>query len=627
VTNSNDCIDLLRKGESNRKIRQTSVNIQSSRSHEIFQLLIESNTVDERGMMIKSKLNLCDLAGSEKIKYEKNINNEHLEELKRINLSLSTLCKVISALSSNKPQNYVPYRESKLTRLLKDSIGGNTQTIIIATIAPFNEYLENTLSTLKFAEKARKVTVNAKVNEISSDDQAIIKKLQYEVNTLKHLLLQTNNGRNIDNLSKEIEILKKENESLKSKLSKQEIESLMMENKKLRLEYQQSNIPNKSIMESDNNTQVFITENVATNQNPNSPKEVTNKPITTKPNILNAGTIVYNHHKKEIIERKNEIHLNENGNNRILFMDKTNNYQLSQPLKNINSKSIPSTFMLFEQLEQGRHKIEESLPREGRCPKCTLKIPCKHFRNIDEIVVNKGPEKKENPRFENNLNSLYKEIQINHIDDLKISSNKENNNSISMFDRKINRLTNVNLNNIPYFRIRSKERTCQINTSHSEEKEKFKIKKAEQKLKVMEQIREYKEMKYNSCLQKKIEEEKKKEIQFRKELEKDRLWRAYHEKQKNKLEEYKRKQEKELNELYVKVNKRTASEDKGRKKAFKNLVLRKELKPLNIDSDKESSFESQIKRFSDIKNYQSKTHEDYLDYYNCFKNSSVPTNT
>jgi hypothetical protein len=124
ITNPNDCLYLLRRGEFNRITRQTKSNLSSSRSHSVFQLTIESVNPSKNGKVVRAKLNLWDLAGSEKIYAEERLQEAHMEEHKAINLSLSTLGKVVKALAKNKAIKHVPYRESKLTRLLKDSLGG-----------------------------------------------------------------------------------------------------------------------------------------------------------------------------------------------------------------------------------------------------------------------------------------------------------------------------------------------------------------------------------------------------------------------------------------------------------------------------------------------------------------------
>lgn len=144
------------------------------------------------GKILKSWINLCDLAGSEKIYIEEWLGEKHMEEHKSINLSLSTLGKVVSALSKN--QSVIPYWESKLTRLLKDSLGGNTTTILLATISPLMTTIEETISTLKFADRASKVKVYSKANEFDSKDDALIKRLRREVHHLKDILHMRNHG-------------------------------------------------------------------------------------------------------------------------------------------------------------------------------------------------------------------------------------------------------------------------------------------------------------------------------------------------------------------------------------------------------------------------------------------------
>jgi hypothetical protein len=107
------------------------------------------------GYLFRGKLNLCDLAGSEKIGKEENLSKIHLLELKTINLSLSSLGKVISSLAQGKKNEHIPYRESKLTRILQDSLGGNTRTTLIAAVNARSDFSAETISTLKFADRAK----------------------------------------------------------------------------------------------------------------------------------------------------------------------------------------------------------------------------------------------------------------------------------------------------------------------------------------------------------------------------------------------------------------------------------------------------------------------------------------
>jgi hypothetical protein len=134
VQNVYDCLNLLKRGEKHRKIGMTRSNIMSSRSHTIFMLSIQNDKFDKNGFLKKAKLHLCDLAGSEKYHKEDSHKSMHFNEMVNINLSLGTLGKVIKSLSQK--SKHIPYRDSKLTRLLQDSLGGNTRTHLIATVSP-----------------------------------------------------------------------------------------------------------------------------------------------------------------------------------------------------------------------------------------------------------------------------------------------------------------------------------------------------------------------------------------------------------------------------------------------------------------------------------------------------------
>lgn len=251
VQNAADCLAIMRRGEKNRANRQTKMNVQSSRSHTIFQLLLESNKIDAKGMIRRSKLNLGDLAGSEKIDKDEEMVGQHMLELRSINQSLSTLGKVIMALAQKKAPPYVPFRESKLTRLLQDSIGGNCCTYLVATVSPTEDCCEESLSTLKFADRATHVVQKVKRNEINAKDDALILKLQSEISYLRELLKLTKKGKS-DELASQLYLLKQENRRLRSlALTNEQIESMMKENKAMKLQLQalQANI-SKSDFES-----------------------------------------------------------------------------------------------------------------------------------------------------------------------------------------------------------------------------------------------------------------------------------------------------------------------------------------------------------------------------------------
>lgn len=202
MRNAGDCLALVKLGEENRAIRETHMNTASSRSHSLFQIIVEQTRIEdgaEGERVLKSKFNLVDLAGSEKwdTRKERKFNEDQISELTNINLSLYTLGRCIAALAKNgkalekDPDSiptHVPYRESKLTRLLQDSLGGNSKTVLIATLSPASDCLEETVSTLRFADRAHSVMTFVKLNEKRPVDHALVQRLQSEVARLRALL-------------------------------------------------------------------------------------------------------------------------------------------------------------------------------------------------------------------------------------------------------------------------------------------------------------------------------------------------------------------------------------------------------------------------------------------------------
>ena len=192
VKSVSETMQLLRIAEENRAIRETHMNQYSSRSHSIFQIYVEQKRLSSDGgeVNLRAKFNLVDLAGSEKWNTRQNMEDKHISELMNINLSLHTLGKCISALAKMKGQgtSHVPYRDSKLTRLLQDSIGGNSRTYLIATLSPSLSNTDETISTLKFADRAKQVMVQIHVNETRPVDHEMVIKLQREVQYLRNML-------------------------------------------------------------------------------------------------------------------------------------------------------------------------------------------------------------------------------------------------------------------------------------------------------------------------------------------------------------------------------------------------------------------------------------------------------
>ena len=145
-------------------------------------------SADERGKdhLCAGKLNLVDLAGSER-QSKTGATGERLKEATKINLSLSALGNVISALVDGRCR-HIPYRDSKLTRLLQDSLGGNTKTLMVACLSPADNNYDETLSTLRYANRAKNIRNKPRINEDPKD--ALLREYQEEIKRLKAILAQ-----------------------------------------------------------------------------------------------------------------------------------------------------------------------------------------------------------------------------------------------------------------------------------------------------------------------------------------------------------------------------------------------------------------------------------------------------
>ncbi|KAI3471517.1 hypothetical protein Pfo_028167 [Paulownia fortunei] len=186
-------LSLIAAGEEHRHVGSTNFNIQSSRSHTIFTLTIESSPCGENcegEAVTLSQLNLIDLAGSESSRAE--TTGLRRKEGSYINKSLLTLGTVISKLTDGKSM-HVPYRDSKLTRLLQSSLSGHGRVSLICTVTPSSSNSEETHNTLKFAHRAKHIEIQAAQNKII-DEKSLIKKYQHEIRCLKEELEQLKRG-------------------------------------------------------------------------------------------------------------------------------------------------------------------------------------------------------------------------------------------------------------------------------------------------------------------------------------------------------------------------------------------------------------------------------------------------
>ncbi|KAL6309249.1 P-loop containing nucleoside triphosphate hydrolase protein [Sparassis latifolia] len=183
VKDAADALALLTKGSQRRQIAATKFNDHSSRSHSVFSVTVHTKETSTMGedLLKVGKLNLVDLAGSENIG-RSGAENKRAREAGMINQSLLTLGRVINALVDRSA--HVPYRESKLTRLLQDSLGGHTKTCIIATISPARCNMEETLSTLDYAIRAKSIRNRPEVNQRMTQN-ALIKEYVALIGSLR----------------------------------------------------------------------------------------------------------------------------------------------------------------------------------------------------------------------------------------------------------------------------------------------------------------------------------------------------------------------------------------------------------------------------------------------------------
>nr|XP_043636649.1 kinesin-like protein KIN-7F [Erigeron canadensis] len=208
-------MELLAVCEAQRKIGETSMNEMSSRSHQIIRLTIESTANEfsvDSASTLTATVNFIDLAGSERASQTLSA-GKRLKEGGHINRSLLTLGTVIRKLSKGR-NGHVPYRDSKLTRILQNSLGGNARTAIICTLSPSHAHLEQSRNTLLFAVCAKEVRTSAQVNVIMSE-KTLVKQLQREMarleNELKNMSGSTNDSEAILK-EKELHIQKMEQE-------------------------------------------------------------------------------------------------------------------------------------------------------------------------------------------------------------------------------------------------------------------------------------------------------------------------------------------------------------------------------------------------------------------------------
>ena len=506
VEKAEDCIYLLKQGDKNRIVRQTKFNHHSSRSHTIFQLLVEGDKANKRGVLKRAKLNLCDLAGSEKFDKEGRMLRDHIQEMNSINKSLTTLGKVISALGAGN-QSHVPYRESKLTRLLQDSLGVTTRTILIATISPARNYVDESINTLKFADRAKQVMVRVTKNEISATNDSLVTRLQREIQHLRSLLSISKKG-NMQEISKELLALKEENERLKKitkSLTVEEVEILKQENKKLRIELQ-------NIREKSETNESFWDEG---------------KISSTKDSKASNS--------REVREAS----------------------PLVNALENWKTK----------EMEEAVESIKVKMTNTGRCPVCTLKLPCKHYESPSELPKIQTRNISLPPCGKKNLNESARDFEPRNF-------------SIEQ-PRKLS------------FRTRAKNSYNEEPAALSEWKEekirRNKLKETEARLIKLSKIEAYREEKLKKELENLERERAKEEEEYLKQQQKELKTKKYLDTQRKKLEEFQKFKEQEFREMRDKIAEE--EENKRRKEEKKRKYLEEQKRKISEFQSKKKMME------------------------------------
>ena len=322
VTSSSSAKELIDLGNTIRVMASTSANQFSTRSHAVLQLVL-TQTAKEKSLantQILSKLCLIDLAGSERAASTEN-RGQRMVEGANINRSLLALGNCINILSdSNKRGKFVPYRDSKLTRILKESLGGNTQTVMIACISPANSALEETLNTLRYAERARniknKVVQNTKEVEVHvSEYKEIISSLKNEIEFLKGQIKSSDevsvdkevkytNEEDLEDISQKIMVNFEEHWEIKKSI--REIEILNEENtakmKKLLSMYQSGQLDNKELRNLKHEL-IFLKQNIRENEEARSELlENLYMNLKAKTNLQQSMSVLKKDDKKEILE-------------------------------------------------------------------------------------------------------------------------------------------------------------------------------------------------------------------------------------------------------------------------------------------------------------------------------------
>ena len=434
INSFEDGIQLKDIGEEKRQYKDTIINDYSSRSHTIFQLYLETTIQDNKNNTLRNKyslLNLVDLAGSERINKDERYINNNNNETGYINKSLFALSNVINKLSENK-NNYIPYRDSKLTRLLSKGLGGGALVTIICNISPSANNFFQTVSTLRFANRAKHIKIKPAINE------RIIKKYK-EKNENKNIIIEKNGNvgynifnNNIYNILNQSGTESNESDGINNKNYEMKYYEQLLKNKKLIAENNKLKNTIGDLVGNNNIGENFIDVGIEKIKELLIKYKVDkefNKFIDTnlkgiKMNYINqiksfqiTTMSKLNEIQNIIIQNFNSIDSSESNNE-----DKNNELFSEVDLNFKGVKKISEVKLLYEQKE----KQLESLMK-------------KYKENTDyyfESLLNKNSNK-------NNIEIIYKEHQ-EKINELEKLYEKAQNSLEQKFFEKLKHITNFN---------------------------------------------------------------------------------------------------------------------------------------------------------------------------------------
>ncbi|KAK1125677.1 hypothetical protein K0M31_005227 [Melipona bicolor] len=305
IHNTSEVYKILKKGADKRQTAATLMNAQSSRSHTIFSITIhmKESTIDGEEILKTGKLNLVDLAGSENVGRSGSV-DKRAREAGSINQSLLTLGRVITALVERAP--HIPYRESKLTRLLQESLGGRTKTSIIATISPASINLEETLSTLDYAHRAKNITNRPEINQKLSKRE-FLKQYTEEIEKLRRDLLASRDRNGVyladDNYKEMQKLISQQTKQIEEKINHiKALEKAMQDKEKIFYELELQNIAqtkelNEVKIKLNNTTDALQSTNYRlklTMQERDEHKYLVEKHMNTEQSLLNQGHSLLN---------------------------------------------------------------------------------------------------------------------------------------------------------------------------------------------------------------------------------------------------------------------------------------------------------------------------------------------